>query len=150
MLLVLAIWISVRSYFYSDTIARVTGYSQATAESIKGVVRGEVYAGNERINTYTDSVYQFRTHPTGRGPIRYDSGLMGFHWKHDNWKGRHLIEYRFPLWPLLVAVALATFLVRPKPKLRFGLFDLSLLVTMLAIAVGTSVSLMNASGLFGF
>jgi hypothetical protein len=139
-----------RSFFYSDLAARLTGYSQATIESIRGIVRGEIYFGKKRFNTYTDIVYQFRSHETGGGPLRYDDGIVGFFWKHDDWKGQHRIEYRFPFWPFVLALVSITFMARAKPRFHYSLFDLLAVLSMMAIALGIVVSITNASGLYGY
>lgn len=148
-LLVLTVWLWVRSYFYSDVAARMTGYSQATAQSIKGVIRGEIYSGQKRFYTYTKPVYQFRSHSAGRGPLLYNSGFLDFFWKHNQYKQQHRIEYRLPLWPIVLFLTAATVASRPKPRLRYGLFDLMVVLTMIALALGALVSLTNASGLIG-
>lgn len=147
-LLVLAIWLWVRSYFYSDVAARMTGYSQATSQSIKGAIRGEIYSGQERFYTYTKPVYQFRSRPAGRGSLCYDNGFMNFYWKHHQYKQQHRIEYRLPIWPIVLFLMTATVALRPKPRLRYGLFDLMAVLTMIALAVGALFSLTDASGLF--
>jgi hypothetical protein len=140
-----ALW--VRSYFTRDLVARVSRCSRVTAESIKGAVFGEVISSREPIFPYPSSVYQFRSRPSARVGLTH--ALTGFHWeKKLLGKTTYLTNYRFPLWPVVLILSVTAIVILPKPRLRFSLFALFLLLTMVAISIGTIVAFVNNRGVY--
>lgn len=140
----------VRSFFCQDLAVRQTGYTILRLTSSQGVIRGEYYSSISRIDMDTRTIYQFRSRDAARGGTKSDKGLLGFYFwnpSDTSWGGMQFIEFRFPPWPFVLLTALGALLVRPKPRLQFGLRDLILLVTFLGIMLGAIASLINASGL---
>jgi hypothetical protein len=146
---VLLTWLWVRSYFNTDTAARISGFSQFEIHSHLGILSFDLYTGTERrLNAATTPAYQFRR--SNAAGMRDSKGILGFYWRSSgpsSWGFSHT-EFTLPLWPLIWLFGLPAFFIRPKPRWQFGLRDIMLFLTMFGLAFGAITSLIRVSGIF--
>jgi hypothetical protein len=139
----------VRSYWRDEVVARTTGFDHATARAFKGFVYGDIYLWNERVYPYASAIYQFRSRPVRDVATPRSRSILGFFWGNEYWgKDSRHIRYQFPFWPVVLATSATTFAVLPKPRLRFGLFNLLVLMSIVCISIGMIVAFVNSRGLY--
>lgn len=145
----------LRSFFYSDLVARTTQgsltdkYSNSILEGINGKVRGRVYSSESPGKPRAPVAYQFRTRNASSGSVGNRKGLLGFYFRRESWgKQSRYTEFSAPHWPFVVVLSALAFALRPKPRWSYGVRELFAFLTVTAIIVGMIVAFINSRGFY--
>jgi hypothetical protein len=134
-----ALW--VRSYIACDVAARVSRYALATAANYKGSIDGTVEVSPEMFPRQMHAEYHLSYGSPMRDQLERRNGFFGFYWSRSETDNSRSWQYCFPLWPFVIIFALTSVVTRPRPRFQFELRDLWILLSVLALMLGTIFSM---------